>query len=302
MGAPLMVGVVHRPLRAARSVLFAPGNHERRMAKAMASDADLVVLDLEDAVPPAEKSRARHSVRAALEAAGGRPACVRINAPGSGDAVQDLEALTAAPLHAVVVPKVESAGSLGALEPLLAALEQRSGWPSGALEVMPIVETAAGVLDCRSIAAASPRVRRLVFGAADYTLDLDLEWTAEEEALAFARAQLAHASRVAGLEPPIDAAILEFRDLDRVRQSARNGRRFGFQGKLCLHPDQIAICHEVFTPTAAEVERARSIVAAFAAAESRGVAAIDVDGVFVDRPVALRARAVLRRAGIGEET
>ncbi len=289
-------------LRAVRSVLFAPGNHERRMAKAIASNADLVVLDLEDAVPSAEKVPARVAVRAALGTAGSRPVCVRINAAGTVDAAQDLDALTGAPLHGVVVPKVESAAALAALEPLLAALEQRSGGRPGALEVMPIVETAAGILDCRSIASASPRIRRLVFGAADYTLDLDLEWTAEEEVLAFARAQLAHASRVAGLEPPVDAAILEFRDLERVRQSARNGRRFGFQGKLCLHPDQIAVCHEVFTPTAAEVERARRIVAAFAAAEARGVAAIDVGGVFVDRPVALRARAVLRRAGIGEES
>ena len=158
---------------------------------------------------------------------------------------------------------------------------------------MPIVETARGVEACAAIAAAAPRVRRLAFGGGDYTTDLDLTWTPEELELAYARAKLTHASRVAGIEPPVDTVVIQVKDTERFRRSAQNGRRMGFAGKLCIHPDQVAPCNEAFTPTAAEVAHARAVIEAFEQAEARGSASIQLDGQFIDYPIVYKAQRVL---------
>jgi citrate lyase subunit beta/citryl-CoA lyase len=139
-------------------------------------------------------------------------------------------------------------------------------------------------------------VPRLAFGGGDYTSDLDIVWTAEEHELAYARAKLTHASRVAGIEPPVDTVVVQVNDIGRFRISAANGRRAGFAGKLCIHPDQVGPCNEAFTPTEAEIERARRIVAAFADAEAGGSASIRVEGEFIDYPIVARARRVLALA------
>jgi citrate lyase subunit beta/citryl-CoA lyase len=146
------------------------------------------------------------------------------------------------------------------------------------------------------IAAASPRVRRLAFGGGDYTNDLDLEWTVEEHELAYARARLSHASRLASIEQPVDTVVIQVKDVERFRQSAHTGRRMGFAGKLCIHPDQVLPCHEVFTPAPDEVARARAVVAAFDAAEAQGSASIQLDGQFIDYPIVYKARRVLALA------
>lgn len=283
-------------IRLARSVLFAPGNHARRVEKALGSDADLAVLDLEDAVPPAERTAARGIVRAALGRSGAPRGHVRINGLSGADWQADLDAVVVPMLQGVVVPKVETAAGLRELDIRLTALERRVGLEEGALDVMPIIESARGVWNCAQVAAATPRVRRLIFGGADYTLDLDLEWTVEEHELSFARARLAHASRVAGIEPPIDTAILQVRDAERFLRSARNGKFMGFQGKLCLHPDQVQPCHDVFAPSGAQIDRARAVVEAFEAANTAGSAAIELHGVFIDLPVVQKARRVLAMA------
>ncbi len=169
--------------------------------------------------------------------------------------------------------------------------------PGGSIDLMPIVETALGIESARDIAAAATRVRRLAFGGGDYTLDLQLQWTVEEQELAHARARLVHASRVAGLEPPIDTVLIQFRDGERFRAAAARARQLGFQGKLCIHPDQVPLANAAFSPTPHEVEQARAFVAAYARAEAQGIASIQVDGVFVDAPIVARARRVLAMAG-----
>ena len=221
---------------------------------------------------------------------------MRINGVESPYWQDDLDAVVGPWLDGVVLPKAESEAQVREFVARLAACERKAGLAAGALDVMLIVETARGVVGIDAIAAASARIGRIALGGGDYTNDPDLEWTAEEEALGYARARLAHASRAAGLEPPVDTVVIEVRDQARFRQSARNGRRFGFLGKLCIHPDQVVPCHEVFTPGAAEVARARAIVTAFAQAEARGMAAIQVDGVFVDYPVVHKARRILALA------
>jgi citrate lyase subunit beta/citryl-CoA lyase len=192
-----------------------------------------------------------------------------------------------------VLPKTENPEHLQIVAQRISQLEDARSVARGTLDLMAIVETAKGVLGCEAIAAASPRLSRLAFGGGDYTHDLDLEWSPGEEELAYARARLTHASRVAGLEAPVDTVVLQVKDMERFRLSARNGRRMGFFGKLCIHPDQVGPCNEVFTPTADEVTRARAVVAAFEAAEAAGSASIQLDGQFIDYPVVHKAQRVL---------
>ncbi len=276
-----------------RSFLFAPGNHARKVAKVFTVGADAVILDLEDTVAVDEKAATRQAVRQAVASAGGCLAYVRVNAPGSGFFGQDLASVVGPGLEGVVVPKVESARTLQQVDAELARLEDAAGLPGGRIDLMPIIETAAGIEAAIEIAAAVPRVRRLAFGGGDYTLDLDYQWTADEEVLAYARARLSHASRLADIEPPIDTVVLQINDDERFRASAERGRKFGFAGKLCIHPGQVPLCNEVFTPSPEEIEHARAVVAAFQQAEAEGSASIQVDGYFVDYPIVYKAQRIL---------
>ncbi|MEZ5458417.1 MAG: CoA ester lyase [Steroidobacteraceae bacterium] len=279
-----------------RSFLFAPGNHARRVEKVFTAGADAVILDLEDAVPVAEKEQTRELVVAAMQRARVSLGYVRINGVGTRWCMGDVESVIGPWLDGIVVPKVESPDQLRLISEKISDAERRFGLPGGSIDLMPIIETALGIESARDIAAAGPRVRRLAFGGGDYTTELDIIWTAEEHELAYARARLTHASRIAGIEPPIDTVCVQVKDAERFRQSAWNGRRAGFAGKLCIHPDQVAPCNEVYAPSLEEIERARRIVEAFESAESGGSASIRVDGEFVDYPIVERARRVLALA------
>lgn len=279
-----------------RSFLFAPGDHARRSAKALECGADAAILDLEDAVAPGAKEGARAAVVEALHRPRAAAGYVRVNAFETAWCSGDLEAVIGPWLDGVMLPKTESAAQLRAVDALIGELEEGRGLRAGSVELMPMIESAQGIAAADEIAAASPRVRRLAFGGVDYTLDLDLEWSAEERELDYARARLAHASRLAGLEPPIDTVVPQVKDLARFRHSARNARRFGFQGKCLIHPDQLAPCHEVFTPGEEEIARARAIVAAFEAARTAGSAVTQLDGQLVELPVVSRAQRVLALA------
>lgn len=277
----------------ARSLLFVPGNQPRRLEKALASAADAVIIDLEDAVPAADKVHARAAAVAAL---GRRDALfVRINGMHDPACLDDLEAIVRPGLGGIVVPKAEAAGALAALDWVLTQLERRSGMEAGCVELMPLVESAKGVEALPGIAGASPRIRRLSFGVADYSLDLGIEPEPGEQALAYIRSRLVHCSRAAGLRPPVDSVVVEVRDAARFRDSARRARALGLFGKLCIHPDQVPLANEAFAPDPAEVTRARAIADAWDAAVARGESAITVAGEFVDGPVAARARSILAR-------
>jgi citrate lyase subunit beta/citryl-CoA lyase len=282
-----------------RSILFAPANHARRVARALASAADIVVLDLEDAIPAAEKESARAIVTTQLQVVSHTRVYVRTNHPTDTEFDADLACLEGCHLAGLVIPKVDGADEIAELNARIDAFEQRTDRPVGSIEIIPIIESAAGIVHCEAIALASPRIRRLIFGGADYSLDmgLSLDWTADEHELLYARCKITHASRAARLEPPIDTATLQVRDLDRFLRSASNARTLGFQGKLCLHPDQIEPCHAAFMPSERDISAARRVLAAWSAAATAGSGAIEVDGHFVDEPVAERARRLLKRAG-----
>jgi citrate lyase subunit beta/citryl-CoA lyase len=284
-----------------RSMLFVPGNHPRRLAKAFDCGADAVIIDLEDAVPASDKAAARIAAAGTVAASRNVAAYVRVNSWAGHDWRADLAEIVRPGLAGVVLPKAETVEELIAVDSGIAALETERSMVAGSVELLPLIESARGVESLSAIAGACPRIRRLSFGVADYSLDLGLLPSADEAELDYIRARLAHVSRAAGLQAPIDSVVVEIRDPGRFRASATRGRNFGMAGKLCIHPDQVPLANEIFSPTAAEVEHARAVISGFESARAAGTAVVTVGGEFVDAPVVERARRVLAMAGVGSD-
>jgi citrate lyase subunit beta / citryl-CoA lyase len=276
-----------------RTFLFAPGNHARRVEKALALDADAVILDLEDAVANAEKKATRAVVVAALQRSRPCKGYVRVNALSTEWCYGDVVAVVQKGVDGIILPKVEQAHEVKTIDWLVAELERERGIPKGAIDIIPIIETAKGLSHVDAIVGAGTRVRRVAFGAGDFTLDVNIEWSRGEDELLPYRNAIVVASRTAGIEPPIDTVWIELKDAEGFRASTRTVKRLGYQGKMCIHPDQVPVVNEIFTPTPAEVTTARKIVAAFEEAEARGLASIQVDGRFVDYPIVYRAQRTL---------
>jgi citrate lyase subunit beta/citryl-CoA lyase len=284
-----------------RTFLFAPGNHPRRVEKALGLDADGVILDLEDAVAVADKAAARKPVAEALRRPRRPRGYVRVNAPATPFCYRDLVETLHEKVDGVFLPKVESAADLHAVDWLMAALERERGIEEGSIDLVPMIETAAGVarvdrvLQARSLRPYKGpwRVKRVAFGAADYSLEAGLVPSIDEPELASARDRVVLASRAAGMEAPLDSPWFHLKDVEGFRRALERSRRGGFQGRLCVHPDQVPLANAAFTPGAEEVARAERIVAAFAEAEAKGAAAVQVDGQMVDYPIVYRARALL---------
>jgi len=284
-----------------RTFLFAPGNHSRRVEQALALGADAVILDLENAVAISEKAGTRAIVLEAL----GRPrrckAYVRVNSLSTPWCLRDVMEMVHPDVDGIVLPKVESASDLRIADWLISSLERERGLAPGSIDLMPIIETALGfahldqILEVPAHAAklGINRVKRVSFGAGDFTNDVGMTWTLGEEELGELRVRLIVASRAAGLEPPIDTVWIHLHDAAAMKRSVERSLRMGFQGRLCIHPDQVAVTNDVFTPTDAEAARAERIVEAFREAEATGLAAIQVDGVFVDYPIVYRAQRTL---------
>jgi citrate lyase subunit beta/citryl-CoA lyase len=261
-----------------RSLLFVPGARPERFDKALAAGASAVIVDLEDAVAPADKDAARAALAAWLRPE--RPVIVRINGadtPWFGD---DLALCGRPGVAAVMCPKAERADTLATLR------------AAGAPALLPLVESAAGLAALGALAAA-PGVWRLVFGSIDLQLDLGLRDATEDELLPF-RLQLVLASRLAGIAAPIDGVSTALGDEQQLRDDVQRARRLGFAGKLCIHPRQVALVNRHLAPSADETAWAQRVLAAAGAA---GGAAVAVDGKMVDKPVLLRAEAILREAG-----
>lgn len=279
--------------RRLRSMLFAAASNERHMEKALAADADAVIFDLEDAVAVSEKPAARGTAArwAAAPRTGGL--YVRINGLQTPFAFDDCAAVTIAGVDGFVLPKAESAREIQTIDWLLLQHERQRGLADRHIELLPILETAAGIDRVSEIAAASPRVRCLMFGAGDLSTDLGVPWATENPALLHARALVSLASHAHGLDKPVDTAYVRLEEDDGFRAEARIAKDLGYQGKACIHPRQVALAHELFTPSAEEIAEARKIWEAFTASEQAGTAGIVVDGRFVDYPVAVRARRLL---------
>lgn len=289
-----------------RSLLFAPANHARHAMKALGGAADGAILDLEDAVAVSEKPAARATIRDLLaQRAGPYPRIfVRVNGLTTPFTYDDLRAVVWPGLDGIVLPKTESAEQLIIADWFITQLERERGLVPGTVEIMPIIETAAGLTQIDAIAAygqtrafgtphQSSRLRRLNFGAGDFSLDMRMVWSSGNPGLVWARVRVVVASRAANLEAPIDTVYADLADDAGLEREAAQARELGFGGKACIHPHQVDIVQTVFTPSAAEVAQAQQIVTTFAEAEAQGLASIRVGALFVDYPVAARAKLVL---------
>lgn len=280
-----------------RSLLFVPAVHEGRIEKALGLEADAVVFDLEDAVAVSEKPRARDAVQRWFRRPRSCLLYVRINAVRTPFAHDDLASVADAGVDGIVLPMTEEDSDVRIVDWLLTHWERERGLDVGAIEILPIVETARGLDGAREILSSSLRVRQAAFGGGDWCADTGMNWTSGNPGLAAARFELAVASRVTGRRPPIDTAFADVRDQAAFTVEAILARDMGYQGKFCIHPAQVEHANRTFAPSRAEVERAREIWSGFVASEADGVAAIVINDQFVDYPVAQAARAILERAG-----
>jgi citrate lyase subunit beta/citryl-CoA lyase len=196
-------------------------------------------------------------------------------------------------LDGIVLPKVETPDQLSTIDWLITQLERDRGLDAGMIDLIPIIETGKGLAVVENIAHAPQRVRRLSFGAGDFSLDMNIRWTMEEHELDYARAKIATASRAARLESPLDTVFIHLGVLEGLRSSSERARNFGFQGKLCIHPEQIEPVNQVFSPSSEEIKQAQKYVDAFKAAEASGSASIQVEGYFIDYPIVEKAQRTL---------
>lgn len=269
-------------LATARSFLFAPGNDSGKLRRALGSEADAVIADLEDAVVPTEKQQARETVVQSLaETAAGPLRLVRVNGVGTPWHDDDISALDALALDGVVLPKAmpDGVAAVGA----------------SALPVVAIVETPDGLRHAYDI-ARTPHVAALMLGAVDLGLALGLEPRPDGLELLFARSSLVVDAAAAGVRAPIDRVWTAVRDPDGLERDCRLARSLGLRAKACIHPDQIAVVNTAFAPSRDELERARIVVDTYERAAAEGAGAVALDGEMIDLPVVERARQLLTDA------
>jgi citrate lyase subunit beta / citryl-CoA lyase len=272
-----------------RTQLFLPANRPERAAKAALSGADTVLLDLEDALLPAERPAARDglsSLVASVRSSRAVPVLVRVNSDAS--LTEDVAAAVDAGADGVLVPMVESADRVREVEALLP--------PSSSMEVQLLVETSRGLLAAAEIAAAGRRTTAMVLGVEDLAAELEVDPTSPYADLRWAHATVLVAARAAGLAPyGLLGSLTNFRDLEALGEDARRSRGFGYVGALCIHPAQVPVLNEAFGPTTDELAWAERVLAALAEAEAAGHGAAQLDGRMLDAPVAARARRLLAR-------
>ena len=280
----------------ARSYLYVPGDSQRRLDRALAWGADAVILDLEDAVAATAKAEARVLVGRWISEheAAEVGLWVRLN---GGSLALDSEGIVGVNLTGIVVPKAELA-VLAEADELLALQERRAALPHRSIAVLPLIETARGLMSAADLAVA-PRVARLGIGEADLAADLRMELTDAGDEMMPLRLQVVVASAAAGIDAPVAPVARDYHDLQTLRQSTLALRGLGFRARTAIHPAQVTVINEVFTPTAEEIYAARQLVDSFAASERAGSGVlIDGRGQMVDAAVVRTARETLRRAGI----
>jgi len=278
-----------------RTILFVPGNREKMLAKSLASGADALVWDLEDAVALSEKDLARATVGNALRNldSNSKPIYVRINSVAAGMLEADLTAIVDRGLYGVMLSKAESPAQVQELDAVLTRLEKARGLPTGAIKVNCILETCLGVLGAYPIASSSSRLDGVSFGAEDFTLDLGTARTREGAELALARASVGLAAGAAKVLA-IDTVYSDLNDEEGLARECQVARQMGYKGKFALHPKQIDIINREFSPSESELAYAEKVVEAFGKAEQAHLGVITVDGKMVDPPVVERARQLLR--------
>lgn len=281
-----------------RSLLFTPGNKESMLTKAAGARPDALVPDMEDSVADGDKAAARALIAQWLPRLARSPALLlpRVNSLRTEWFEGDVAAVAVAGVWGISIGKVESAADISAISRTLAQNERAAGLAPGSLRLIPWIETALAIVNCYEICRASDRIAAVAFGGEDYTADLGVERLDDESNVVYARSAICNAARAAGV-PALDTPYFQFRDDAGLKTSSEASRRLGFKGRFAIHPAQIETINACYSPSGAEIEEARRIVAAFEEAESKGRGSTSLDGRVIDVPVVRRARAVLAQAG-----
>ena len=284
-----------------RSMIFTPGHRRDLIEKAIRSGADAVIVDLEDAVAMDEKAGARDALSDLPPSP--VPLYVRSNGPDTEMFWDDIVACGAAGVAGVVIPKAEHPEMIREVDGALRALEMSNGHAVGSVGIIPLIESGLGARNTYDMLLASDRCESILYGGGeqgDLVADLGVEWTPEGTGLMFSRAKVLMDARAAGIEHPLEAVFMDFRNLEALRVESVLARTLGYVGKVAIHPAQVAVINDVFTPTAEQVAHERRIIEEFDKAIAQGSASIAVDGKMVDYAVARVARAVLARAELAE--
>ena len=283
-------------LPAWRSLLFVPVTAEKFVRTGADRGADGIILDLEDAVAPSEKARARTLIEGAIPqvARKGGDVLVRVNRPWRL-LVRDLEAAVIPGIAALMLTKVDSPEHVQSVADIVAELETERGLAPGAIQFVVLVETVAGFFRIEAIARAHPRIVALSLGTEDFTADVGM--LPDPEALLYPKQHTLFAARAAGILPfGFVGSIADFRDQDAFRAIVRRSKRLGFVGASAIHPLQVPVLNEEFSPTEQEVDRAQRMIAAYEDAYAKGLGAVQFEGAMIDVPVVQRAQNIIARA------
>ncbi|MDA8226660.1 MAG: CoA ester lyase [Desulfitobacterium hafniense] len=278
-----------------RSIMYIPGNNPKMIAKAPEIPADIITLDLEDSVPPAEKETARQLVKENLKfaATGGAQVFVRINNWETELTNDDLEAIVWPGLDGVTLAKTGCADDVKRLEWKLEELELRRGIPVGTVKISMLLETAKGIVNAAECCVASKRNVNAIFGAVDYCRDMRVKLTSEAVEQNYARAHMAVCARMAGIVA-IDAPFVAYQDIPAFEKNVADGKQMGYEGRMIIHPSQVEPSNRLYAPDPADVEWAKGVVKVFEEEGiAKGKAAVSFNGKMVDTPVYLNAKDIL---------
>ncbi len=272
-----------------RTLLFAPGTRPELLTKSQLGNADALIFDLEDSVAQNAKDEARQNIRQALHAGALKPVFLRINHPRAGDTQADLDIIAQLSTHTnivgVILPKAELTRDLEQLDRQLGDIESRSGLVSGSLRILPLVETCLGLRNTFDLATSSPRICGMSLASAeqgDFMVDLGGRWTPQSLALTYPRSKMVIDARAGGLQWLVDGVFMNLQDLGALRTECLIAQELGFIAKMAIHPTQVDIMHDVFSPSVQEVEYAKCLIETFEEAEARGLGAVRYRGMMVD--------------------
>ena len=284
-----------------RSLIFVPGNRPNMTERAISFDADIIMVDLEDSVPPAEKVAAREVAKewvTKLAKGSPRPSrkiMVRVNSLDTGLTKDEVAAVAGPGLYGISLGKPESVWDVREADRILSAVETSAGLEHGSIKLIPWIESAKAVIAAQQMGVASPRIVALAFGAEDYTNDMGVERTDSGEEVFYPRSGVPVSARAAGVAS-LDSPFVAFRDPEALRRDVQVARRMGYTGKFAIHPSQIEVINETFSPSEDEVSYARQVVEAWNRAEAEGRGSADLDGRMIDVPVIKRAQNLLEFA------
>jgi citrate lyase subunit beta/citryl-CoA lyase len=282
-----------------RSLLFVPGSREDFFPKAAAAGADAIVLDLEDSVASAVKEDARARVSAELARSSRTVTFIRINHPSCGELEKDLAVLAPHAAQAVMLPKVACVEDVEPVDARLSIFERDRGLDRDSISILVVIETSIGLRNLFEVLRSRPRIRGAALASAeegDFMLDIGGRWTPAGEALAYARGKFVCDARAAGVTWLVDGAFMNLRDLEALKMESRLARNHGFDSKVAIHPRQVAVINEVFSPTDEEVDRARELLGAFRESEALGRGAVEFRGMMIDYANVRWAKRILELA------